>query len=276
MAPQREAALVLAYTARYNRLRVGAGLAVGAIWDRHAGLDDQAAAAFAEDAAQISLAAQTAAGHTVDGYLATIITFLTGEHATPVGIDPSTFTGAAVRPGVTPLDVYLRAVIAARVAVSDGKSFADAMSIGRGRATSTAETDVALAQRAAFTQAAGERVAGYRRVLTGKSCALCATASTQRYHRGELMPIHSHCDCGIAPIIGADDPGHVINRQLVTDLKHAARTTGNAEYWKTRHITVTDTGDVYLDPAAVHEHGELGPVLARAGHEFTGPGDIAA
>jgi hypothetical protein len=152
------------------------------------------------------------------------------------------------------------------------------MDVGRQRVEQLAGTDVALAQREATVQAidADERMVGYRRVLTGRSCAFCATASTQRYHRKQLMPLHSFCDCGVAPIFASSDPGQVINRPLLQSLKEAAKQDGQKDYWAARHVTVDEDGTVNLPKVTVREHGELGPVLTRAGDHFAGPTDVAA
>ena len=103
------------------------------------------------------------------------------------------------------------------------------------------------------------------------------------------MPIHNHCDCGVAPIIGERDPGQVINRQLLNDLK----SSGGSQSWKDRSISVDEDGvirhrrietvdgerrEVFGDPlnVAVRQHGELGPVLTDRAQHFAGPGSVAA
>lgn len=309
MASPGDVALVEAYTRRYNRLRVATGAAVGRIWDQYAGLDDTSAERFTSSAASAVMAAQAATGAQVDGYLSTFI------GTTALGINPAAITGAALRAGVDPVEVYHRSVVEARVAISEGKSYDEAMGSGRERAVLTAITDIALAQRA--TIAMDSRVVGYRRVLRGSSCALCGVASTQRYHRGDLMPIHGRCDCGVAPIIGSSDPGRVINRPLLDDLKKrgevdriskqralpkAKKSLENArahieqvraelrvetdqiretriekrlDRWQQeaarREKRVADLTEARALPKiAVHEHGELGPVLTDASHAFTG------
>lgn len=265
-------ALVAAYLRRYNRLRIATGTTVGRLWDRFGGVDDTAQTAFAERAATTVAAAQAVTATTTDGYLAAALTLQSGELFAPTGLRP-----AYPRP-VDPSDVYRRGSVTARTVLAAGGPLHDALSAGRARMVDTAETDVALTQRATTVEvlSSDERVVGYRRVLTGKSCALCATASTQRYHTGQLMPIHGHCDCGVAPIYGNRDPGHIINRPLVADLKNAGRVGGDPDYWQSRRITVDADGSVHLPDIAVRDHGELGPVLTERSHDFTGPGDIAA
>ena len=111
-----------------------------------------------------------------------------------------------------------------------------------------------------------DNVVGYRRVLTGReSCALCAVAATQRYRKDRLLPIHDGCDCGVAPIYGDRDPGQVIDPDQLEGIKASlAERFGD------------DSGEVadYRKAIVVHEHGELGPVIAVRGQHFTGPDDL--
>lgn len=284
MAPRPESALVAAYTVRFNRIRATVGTAVGQMWDRVAGLDDSDADAFAAAAARMALAGQAAAAAGVDGYLAAILSVLTGERTAPLGLPADVVTGAAARNGADPIEVYHRGVVTARTALAAGRSFDRAMAAGRQRMVGSAEMDVALAQRAATAEILSRRdVVGYRRVLTGRSCMFCATASTQRYRSGELMPLHDRCDCGVAPIVGDRDPGRVVNRDLLGELKRR----GGSAHWKEHGFVEVDddggfvvqargAGETRVLAVVTREHGELGPVLADAAHDFTGPGDLAA
>lgn len=272
MARRPDLALVRRYALQHNRLRLAAGLAVGRAWDRLAGPDDARAGRFVRAAAVLSSSAQAQTVAQVDGYLALLLA-LDGE-GSPLGLDPDQLSGAALR-GVDPPDVYLRSIITARAALGDGKPFAEAMALGRLRAVGTIEMDVALTQRAAMAEVSTreERIVGYRRVLSGQSCAFCASASTQRYRSGDLMPIHNHCDCGVSPIIGDRDPGHIINDQLRRDLRSAEK--HGEDYWNARHFTVDEDGSLVFPDVTVHQHGELGPVLGDATHDFAGPGVAA-
>lgn len=324
MPPQPEP-LIVAYRDRYNRLRTQAGLVVAQLWDRLDGVDVIEAERFASQAAAVSSAAQGATASAVDGYLAAVLRLVTGDPASVAGIDPQTVSGAAVRAGATPEDVYLRPVITARTALSKGRTFSEAMAAGKARAVATAEMDVSLTQRATTMEilSSNDRVVGYRRTLTGVSCPLCQVASTQRYRTDELMPIHNHCDCGVSPIIGQRDPGQVVNRDLLRELKQngeidkisrqralpkAETSLGNArnrvdslrdeikretdqeretrlerrlDRWQQevtrREKRVADLREERKLPTpAVHQHGELGPVLTDSSHDFAGPADIAA
>ncbi len=257
-------ALVARYGARYDTIRRQVATAIGLLWDRLGSVADLDP--FATAAAALSAAAQSQTVALVAGYLAAYL------DTAPVSVD-----AVEIRAGVDLADVYRRPGITARAALSGGQDFLDAMAKARVRAVSAATTDVALAHRAAATTLMGndQRVVGYRRVLTGASCKLCATASTQRYRVDRLMPIHNHCDCRVAPIVGTEDPGHVINRRLLDRLKDAG-----PDYWRDHGFVDPDGNPV--DPteigavtdAVVREHGELGPVLTDGRDTFTGPADL--
>jgi hypothetical protein len=207
-----------------------------------------------------------------------------------------------IRGGRPATEVYERSIVEARRMVSDGAPVDRAMNAGKVRAASTAQTDVIAANREAVGAGRRPWVVGYRRVLTGKSCALCATASTQRYRKAELAPIHPRCDCDVAEIYGDSDPGAIINQQLLDDLKR----DGGSNYWKRNDIIVDehgtirrtkieyprdpDTGKRLLDsrgnpirrkvpgepvrPVA-QTHGELGKVLTDRRYSFTSADDLA-
>lgn len=266
MTPEQ---LVARYQARYGRLRAETVRRVLAAWDAYGGVSDANADRFIAAVVPIVEGAEVATAGLTAGYIAAMV------GASPVAVPAAAVTTGALR-GVPTAEVYLRAIIAARAASDEG--LGAALAAGRRRAEQLAGTDLALAQREATRHAiSGDgRIVGYRRVLTGRSCAFCATASTQRYRREDLMPIHAGCDCGVAPIFGSADPGRVINRKLVADLKAAARTSGDRDYWQSRHLTVDEDGTVLLPEVAVRRHGELGPVLGAKAHAFTGPGDLAA
>jgi hypothetical protein len=164
---------------------------------------------------------------------------LTHGFLVQAGVDPeplrtSDVTGVATR-GADPAEVYRRPGVTVWTALSRGASYEAAVSQGSTRALNLAMTDLQLA-RTKTVQRVG--VTRFKRTLSGlENCDLCALASGNTYYRGDLMPIHAGCDCGIVPVTylaPSDLPSGVV----------------------------------------VHEHGELGPVLAREGDHFTGPDDI--
>lgn len=269
--------LVAAYGRRLDLIRTRTGRAILALWLARGGPDDDRAVLFTRQAAATVTAAQAATASLVEAYLAAFL------GTQPVGLPATRVTGAAVRNGAQPEDVYHRVVVTARTALSNGKPYEQAMNEAGSRASSTAETDVALAHRAAAAEVmqADQRVVGYRRVLTGRSCMFCATASTQRYRVGQLLPIHAHCDCRVAPIVGDSDPGLVLNRDLLDDL----RAQGGSQYWKARGLVeVDDDGQLIVATndgpkpleVAIREHGELGPVLVDGRHHFRSEDEAAS
>lgn len=181
------------------------------LWDTLQPIGDAQADQFTNRAVIALLGAQTTVSNLTSGYLATALGMM-GPSKPIVGAD--------LRNGVSPFDVYLRGIITTRKQLSEGKPPVEALAIGRARTEATAALDAMLPQRAQMDAwAKAGKIQGYRRVLTGSSCPLCAVASTQRYHGAHLMPIHNRCDCGVAVIVGDMDPGRIINRPLYKELK---------------------------------------------------------
>lgn len=194
---------------------------------------------------------------------------LAGERFIAPPIKPSDFTTQALRNGAEATQVYRRPFVDLYTALADGKPMTDAIKAGATRISSIASTDVQLARRSAGfgSRSKNDRIVGYARTLTGsENCALCYVASTQRYTRGELMPIHPGCDCGEMPIYGNQDPGQVID-EIRLDATHDAVES---------RFGISDPGARAIDyrKIAIREHGELGPVLTVADQDFTGPSQI--
>lgn len=217
---------------------------------------------------------------------------------TPIAIDARKVTGAAARRGADPSDVYGRPFHLVWRQLDELRhepgSIEKAIEAGVNRAAALALDDVQLAKQHTALQIVGQddNVVGYRRVLEGAhSCGLCIVASTQRYHKQQLLAIHGGCDCSVAAIWGHSDPGRVIEAVANVDGKltpiaefpdvhdrieqrfgassSAARRIPGA---RDAHGRIVQ----YRDALITHEHGELGPVLAVRGEPFLGPGDLAA
>jgi hypothetical protein len=179
------------------------------------------------------------------------------------------FSTEALRNGAIASEVYRRPFVQVYTELANGKSMTEAIVAGALRISSIASTDVQLARRNAgfMSRGSNSNIVGYARTLTGaENCALCFVASTQRYTRGELMPIHPGCDCGEMPIYGNQDPGQVID-EIRLDATHDAVET---------RFGISDPGARAIDyrKIAIREHGELGPVLTVADQNFTGPSDF--
>jgi hypothetical protein len=194
-----------------------------------------------------------------DAYLSRVLTEALGAPIAPRGpIDTSMLRGV---PDDT---VYTRPFVTVRTELAAGKPYAQAVKAGAARAMDIVATDMQLAKthtaRSILGQTSG--VVGYERVLTGaQSCALCYVASTQRYHVEDLLPIHPGCDCGVAPIV---DTG----QQIIYPDRLAA--THQAVEDRLGSQDPGARAPDYRKQIVVHEHGEIGPVLAVRGQHFAG------
>ena len=173
-------------------------------------------------------------------------------------IDQDEIRGAR---GIDPRVVYRRPAVDVYTALAAGKPLPQAAAEGRLRLTQLIGGDMQLAKVHASRQSMrGYPAEGqfYRRVLTGReNCALCVVASTQRYYRDDLMPIHPGCDCGVQPL----PPGLAINQVIDEDLlEQVHQITAD-------RLGVSDRGGRnpdYRKLLTVSEHGEYGPTLSWA------------
>ena len=163
--------------------------------------------------------------------------------------------------GVDPRIVYRRPAVDVYTALAAGKPLPQAAAEGRLRLTQLIGGDMQLAKTHASRQSMRgypEEGQFYRRVLTGReNCALCVVASTQRYYRGDLLPIHPGCDCGVQPL----PPGLAVNQVIDEDLlEQVHQITAD-------RLGVSDRGGRtpdYRKLLTVREHGEYGPTLSWA------------
>ena len=163
--------------------------------------------------------------------------------------------------GVDPRVVYRRPAVDVYTALAAGKPLPQAAAEGRLRLTQLIGGDMQLAKVHASRQSMRgypEEGQFYRRVLTGReNCALCVVASTQRYYRDDLMPIHPGCDCGVQPL----PPGLAVNQVIDEDLlEQVHQITAD-------RLGVSDRGGRnpdYRKLLTVSEHGEYGPTLSWA------------
>lgn len=261
------AAMTAAYFAATTALRSRLLGFVAMMYAAQGDYRDAAAEAFVLSVVPTVLAAQQVMAGVTSAYLAQVIAAAGGGSTAPVGISQDALSGLR---GVAPTEVYRRPYVQVWTDLSRGKPFDVAVAAGGRRAQSIAATDLQLAKThtAREVMRNDRRVTGYRRVLTGPhSCALCVLASTRRYSRGDLLPIHNNCDCAVEPLFGGARPDEVpaeelhavIARDLGDKYVSAGGTSGPIDYHK---ILVT------------HNHGELGPVLAVRDQHWTGPSEI--
>jgi hypothetical protein len=241
-----------AYAAQVNAIRArveGYALArFGAGQYRDADLER-----FVARVVPVILAGRRQVSALTDSYLAQVLS------SKPLGpIDTDLLRGVAAP------EVYARPYVTVRTKLAKGMALDAAVSAGAARLTDIVLADMQLAKthtaRNVISQADG--VSGYRRTLTGsKNCALCYLASTQFYHKEDLLPIHPGCNCGVEPFLG--DGSQVIDPDTVTATHEAVED----------RLGVSDSGGRapdYRKQLIVREHGELGPVLAVRGQHFAG------
>lgn len=138
------------------------------------------------------------------------------------------------------------------------------------RAQLRAREMVEMDLRLAFThQARGWAQArdGYhtwRRVIRPElsqdgACALCVVAADRVYHKENLLPLHTGCNCTVLPEAEAHMRGLAFNLNSEDlDALYAASPGG---------VRGAELQEVKVK---IEWHGEYGPVLTNARHEFTG------
>lgn len=226
----------------------------------------------------VVLAGQRSIATLTDSYLAMLAARAFGTLPEPASIDPVLVSGAVLRNGTDPELVYRRGGAVVWDNLAKGEPLPVAVERGLVRLTSIAATDLQLAKthtarQVLEQQPSGREPTGYVRTLEGtSSCGFCALASTRLYHVEELLPIHPGCDCDVAPYY--DDPNLVVDPNQLERVHALAR-----DFFGTSRAAGVDiaTGEFdYHDFVVVHEHGELGPVLARKGNHFSGPAQASA
>lgn len=214
---------------------------------------------FVKQTVPVVLASRRQVSALTDSYLSQRLSAALGRKVPPRGpID------TALLRGVAATTVYARPFVTVRTKLSKGMPLDAAVSAGVARLSDIVLADMQMAKRNTaqnvFSQTDG--VIGYERTLSGSvNCALCYTASTQRYHQEDLLPIHPGCDCGVEEIV---DTGE----QVI----HPERLSATHEAVANR-LGVSDSGarnPDYRKLLIVREHGELGPVLAVRGQHFSG------
>ncbi len=236
------------------------------VWNTLGSWRDRDIDRFVEVLAPRVLAGEQTIADLTDAYLARMTGF--GR----VGRVP---VGDALRN--VPMDeVYQRPAVEMRTGLSDGMSMTDAIKAGAVRLASLVSTDLQLAnthQARGFLT--GGDIEAFERTLTGReNCGLCVVAATQRYWRGDLLPIHPGCDCGVRPLGKGEHREQVIDRAaLETIHAQVEQLTGGYDRGA-RVLGGTNARSDYLDLIQVDTHGEYGPTLHWRHQQFTGPTDL--
>jgi hypothetical protein len=172
----------------------------------------------------------------------------------PRPMDFTKVTGAAIRAGVPPQEVYRRPFVTVWTMLQEQKPWADAIAAGLARAQATVAMDVQNTMRHTLKLVgdAEPLILGYRRIPDATACEFCKLIAGRRYLTSELQPVHPRCGCGVGVITEANRGDF----------------TGKSE----NDLAITANGIT----AAVKMHGELGPLLVDGHDHFTGPDGIAA
>lgn len=266
MAEPAVVGLVDRHAAGRDRISRTVQARVGRLWRQfHGHYSDPAVAQFAAAAAQLVRSGQFQTANLTQAYLLRVLT----EMGRPPRRPPGLQLPRDLRTGVSVDAEFERIVAYYRYLQSQGVPPVEAGQRSERRAVLVAETDLSLAMREASRQTLTgvPAVTGWRRVIhpeqsAGGTCGLCVVAADRIYHVAELLPLHARCHCTTLPIVGKDDPGHKLNTADLKAIYAAAGSTAAEDLKRTRYT--------------VHHHGELGPVLGRAGDHWRGPADVDA
>lgn len=245
-SPRLDAAYVAQVKAVRSRVEAFALARFGAGEHRDADV-----ARFVAQVVPVALAARRQVASLTDAYLSRVLGI---RSLGPIDTD-------SLR-GVPADEVYARPYKTVWMKLSEGLTYDAAVSAGAARLVDITLADLQLAKtHAARTLYQSAGVERYIRTLTGNvNCALCYIASTQTYSTDDLLPIHPGCDCGTAPVTSGDradmDSNLTATHEAVEDRLGASDSGARAPDYRKQLI--------------VHEHGELGPVLAVRGQHFQG------
>lgn len=282
-----------------RRLRATLTVVAETLWRGLGSYDEKDTPRWLEQIVPVAAAGQRTSVALTDAYVAQVM-----------GREPLGIEDVVIRNGAPMEEVYARPLKTVWMGLANGLPWQEAVDGGMARATSTIATDAQLAMRETVREigTVDQGIFGWERVPDPGACKLCLIASTQRYHKADLLPIHDHCGCSVAPIT---DPtvGHVINKERYTELKKAGeidkitaqrrgpRAAQRAQANRERAEQARREMRVETDPArkqrlgdrverwesrakaqdaiaegsqaAVAQHGELGPVLVDPEHAFT-------
>jgi hypothetical protein len=223
--------LARAHLIGQDRIRALLATLVAGAWDSLPGYDARDVSEWLATVVPLVTAAQRQSAALTNAYVAREL------DRQPLAINLGQLTGDAVRNGVPAEERWRRPFVNLWSHLADGAEFDKALASARARATSMAATDVQLTHRATYSaiQDRDTRIRGWRRSPDGGACKFCLTVAGAFVKSANAMALHNHCGCGLTPVLDDVD---------VAPLPESV---------------------------AVHEHGEMGAVLADPAHQFTGP-----
>lgn len=216
--------------------------------------DWHSADAFLERVIPIITGAQIQTAALTDAYLAALLSEAMGEVVAAAGLAPEQVTN--LRANTTMIDAYARPFQTVWFQQSKGTEFPEALRLGLERAEHMISLDIQLARThaASLILQQTDGIKRYQRVLSGsENCDICSVAARHTYKTSSLMPIHTKCDCTVAPVIEGRPPlANRINEER-------AFTAPDSETEGPEKVSATKLND----EVGVEDHGELGPVLVR-------------
>lgn len=278
-ATDQVAATLASYQFATQSLRTSLTAYLTALWQSLGTYSNAQMATFIAQAVPVVNGGQQQMASLTAGYLAAQKAAALGVPMVPIAINQRAVTGAAVRNGTKPSEVYGRPFHLVWRQLADlprePGSIDQAIQSGQDRVVQSALTDLQLSKRAAIdqVQAKDKQVRWAQRVIEGAhTCALCIVASTQRYHNGDLKGIHPGCDCSWIFVYGDAYPDQVVDPKRLHDVHALIEDRFGVSAAAARAIPSQGLPN-YKDVLVTHEHGELGAVLAVRGAPFASADD---
>lgn len=227
--------LARAHIEAQARLRRLTGTAVERVWHDLPGYDRADVDQWLSTVLPVVSTAKRTSVAITDAYLAMAL------GRAPLGVDAQRII-AGLRNGADPATVYERPFVTLWTALGNGTPWEQAVSQGLDRAVSTAGMDVQLAFRSTANEIgqADDNIYGYQRVADDGACDFCQEVDGAYLKDADSSPLHNNCGCGVDPLT-APHP----------------------------RAAFLPSGASVHDTFAIHEHGELGPVLTDPSHDFT-------
>lgn len=236
-------ALVRAYGARTAAIRAQTEAFVTDVWQASGSWHRGDIARIARTVAPVTEAAQHRMAALTDLFLAQVETFHSGRVVPPRGVTAGEVTSQALR-GVDAVELFERTGPTVGSALAKGDTVARASGKGLQRLQKMVAANLQLSKTRTSRRVLrdSERVVGYRRVLNGPvNCGLCVVASTQRYRRGDLLPIHPGCVPGDT-IVEADGVLAVTRRHYAGEVVILRTADGDEVAVTPNHPVLTDQG----------------------------------
>lgn len=270
MGMDEQAALIAAFNTTEATIRAHLVAYVLGLFGGLGSWRDRDGSRFAAQVVPVVAGAQRQVASLMDAYLSALLSNMRGTPVRPAGTIPDL---TRLRGDIDPHEVYARPFHDVWSELAAGKDFSQALAAGERRAWQITTTDLQLAKThtAQGLLGADREVVGYRRVLTGtQSCGLCVVASTQRYHKDRLMPIHPGCVVE-GTRVSARELKAITRRRYSGELIVVATAAGDELTVTPKHPVLTEQGWVPADLLSVGHRIVRGGLLK--GMSLGGPGE---